>query len=94
VWYVLLTFSAEEDAPGRTAEVDAWLAGRGLPGLTRVEARALPDDGVLLAGGGVPEFPVGAFLAMLGGIAWRRPERVQLLVREPGDDRWAVVAGA
>ena len=94
VWYLLLTFSAEEDAPGRTAELDAWLAGRRLPALTPVEAAALAGDGVLLAGGGVPDFPVRDFLGMLGGVGWRRPECVQLLVREPGDDRWAAVAGA
>ena len=94
VWYLLLMFSAEEDAAGRTADLDAWLAGRHLPALTPLDAGPLTGDSVLLAGGGVPGFPVRDFLAMLGGVRWRHPERVQLLVREPGDDRWAAVAGA
>lgn len=94
MWYLLLTFSAEEDALGRTAELDAWLAGRRLPALTPVEAGAFAGDAVLLAGGGVPDFPVRDFLGTLGDLGWLRPERVQLLVREPGDDRWAAVAGA
>ena len=90
-WYLLLAISREEAAEERLAELDHWLARRGQRPLRRV-AFGDPGDGALVFATSLRDLRFRALLDLLMEIRWRRPEEVQVMVREPGADaRWTVI---
>jgi hypothetical protein len=86
-WNVVLAFSLAEDAETRLEQINRWLTENGRPALRRMAApRVVPMFGAMLRG-----LSVSAFLDLLADLPWRRSECVQLLLREPGEGRWAVI---
>jgi hypothetical protein len=83
---VILLMSATEDAAGRIAEANRWLAARRRRPLT---ALATPLEAPTY-GGSVADLPVKEFLALLSALDWRHRNAVQLLLRE-SDVAWAVI---
>ena len=94
-WYLLLAFSHEEDTSERLTELDHWLSRRGQRRLRRVDfgvdVPAGEDAGALVFGGAVRSLELRRLLDLLAEMPWSAPDDVQLMVREPGDVRWAVV---
>jgi len=90
-WYLLLALPPGEAAPERLAELDHWLARRGQRALRRVDFGPVAPDGALVFGTSMRDLQMRVLLDFLAGMPWAAPEDVQVLVREPGEIRWAVV---
>jgi hypothetical protein len=90
-WYLLLAFSRAEAAEERLADLDHWLARRGQRPLRRV-AFGEPDGAPVFATS-IRDLRFRALIDFLMAMRWQRPEDVQVMVREPGQDgRWSVIA--
>ena len=89
-WYLLLAFSRSEPVEERLGELDHWLARRGQRPLRRV---GFGDaDGAMVFATSLRELRFRTLLDFLMDVRWKRPEEVQVMVREPDDARWSVVA--
>lgn len=90
-WYLLLAFPPGEAAPERLAELDHWLARRGQRALRRVDFGPVAPDGALVFGTSMRDLRIRDLLDLLEGMPWVARDDVQVLVREPGEVRWAVI---
>ena len=90
-WYLLLAFPPGEAAPERLAELDHWLARRGQRALRRVDFGPVAPDGAHVFSTAMRDLRIRDLLDFLEGLPWAAREDVQLLIREPGEVRWAVV---
>jgi len=90
-WYLLLAFPPGEAAPERLAELDHWLARRGQRALRRVDFGPVAPDGAHVFSTAMRDLRIRDLLDLLEGMPWAAREDVQVLIREPGEVRWAVV---
>ncbi len=93
---LILSFSPDEDAPAREAELNAWLrVERGYDFLATWRADGCFGGGPLevpLYVGAFNHFDLEALVAFLPTLPWVRPQSVQVIVCGQHDDHWHEVS--